>query len=76
MFLLENHWMMVLVVMEYMQKEGFTQGGQLVSDDLALYEISPGKVFVKGYEVETINTTYLDAPKPRTTKIRKTRYYF
>ena len=46
----------------------FTQGGQLASDDLALYEISPGKAFVKGYEVETINTTYLDVPKPRTTK--------
>ena len=46
----------------------FTSGGSLASDDLALYEISPGKAFVKGYEVETINTTYLDVPKPRTTK--------
>ena len=46
----------------------FTQGGKLASEDLALYEISPGKAFVKGYEVETINTTYLDVPKPRTTK--------
>ena len=46
----------------------FTYNGSLVSDDLALYEISPGKAFVKGYEVETINTTYLDVPKPRTTK--------
>ena len=46
----------------------FTQGGSLASEDLALYEISPGKAFVKGYEVETINTTYLDVPKPRTTK--------
>lgn len=46
----------------------FTYNGNLASDDLALYEISPGKAFVKGYEVETINTTYLDVPKPRTTK--------
>ncbi len=46
----------------------FTQGGSLASEDLALYEISPGKAFVKGYEVETINTTYLDVSKPRTTK--------
>jgi len=46
----------------------FTSGGSLASDDLALYEISPGKAFVKGYEVETINTTYLDIQKPRTTK--------
>jgi len=46
----------------------FTYGGNLASNDLALYEISPGKAFVKGYEVETINTTYLDVQKPRTTK--------
>ena len=46
----------------------FTQQGSLASEDLALYEIGPGKAFVKGYEVETISTSYLDAPKPRTTK--------
>ena len=46
----------------------FTQGGSLASEDLALYEISPGKAFVKGYEVETVNTTYVDIKKPRTTK--------
>jgi len=46
----------------------FTQGGTLASDDLALYQVSPGKAFVKGYEVETISSTYIDAPKPRTSK--------
>jgi len=46
----------------------FTQQGSLASEDLALYEIGPGKAFVKGYEVETISTSYLDVPKPRTTK--------
>ena len=52
----------------------FTQGGTLASDDLALYQVSPGKAFVKGYEVETISSTYIDAPKPRTSKkIRKSR---
>ena len=39
----------------------FTQGGTLASDDLALYQVSPGKAFVKGYEVETISSTYIDA---------------
>ncbi len=47
----------------------FTMGGTLANDDLALYHISPGKAFVKGYEVETISSTYLDCPKPRTSKL-------
>ena len=46
----------------------FTQGGTLASDDLALYQVSPGKAFIKGYEVETISSTYIDAPKPEHTK--------
>ena len=47
----------------------FTMGGTLADDDLALYHVSPGKAFVKGYEVETISSTYLDCPKPRTSKL-------
>ena len=46
----------------------FTYGGQTPSDGLGLYQVSPGKAFVKGYEIETIAPTYLDADKPRTTK--------
>ncbi len=46
----------------------FTYQGTLASEDLAQYAISPGKAFIKGYEIETISTTYLDCPKPRTTK--------
>ena len=46
----------------------FTQGGTLANDDLAVYQVSPGKAFVKGYEVETISSTYIDCPKPRTSK--------
>jgi len=45
-----------------------TYGGSVPSDDLALYQISPGKAFVRGYEVETISPSFLDVPKPRTTK--------
>ena len=42
--------------------------GSIAGEDLAQYSVSPGKGFVRGYEVETISTTYLDCPKPRTTK--------
>jgi len=44
-----------------------TYGGSSPSEDLALYQISPGKAFVRGYEVETISSNFLDVPKPRTT---------
>jgi hypothetical protein len=51
-------------------KQGqLTYGGVNSSDDLLVYKLSPGKAFVKGYEIETISPTFLDAPKPRTTKI-------
>ena len=46
-----------------------TYGGSSPSEDLALYQVSPGKAFVKGYEVETIGPTFLDVPKPRTLKV-------
>ena len=46
----------------------FTLGGETPSDDLALYKLSPGKAYVKGYEIETLNPTFLDVPKPRDTK--------
>jgi hypothetical protein len=46
----------------------FTYGGALPSDNLALYQVSPGKAIVRGYEVETISPTFLDVEKPRTTK--------
>lgn len=45
-----------------------TPAGSVPNDNLALYRISPGKAFVRGYEVETISSNYLDVPKPRTTK--------
>jgi hypothetical protein len=46
----------------------FTYGGSVPTDDLAVYQISPGKAFVRGYEIQTTNPTFLDVPKPRTTK--------
>lgn len=45
-----------------------TYSGSVPSEDLAIYKISPGKAYVKGYEVEFQGPTFLDVPKPRTTK--------
>jgi hypothetical protein len=49
-------------------EDQFTYGGSTPSKDLAIYQISPGKAFVRGYECETTSTSFLDCPKPRTTK--------
>ena len=49
----------------------FTPGGETPRNDLALYKIAPGKAYVKGFEIETINPTYIDVEKPRTTKTLK-----
>ena len=49
----------------------FTPGGGTPSDDLALYKISPGKAYVKGYEIETLDPTFVDCPKPRETKLQE-----
>jgi hypothetical protein len=48
-----------------------TYAGSTPSDDLAIYQISPGRAFVKGYDVETTAPSFLDVPKPRTTKTVK-----
>jgi hypothetical protein len=45
-----------------------TYSGSVPSEDLAIYKVSPGKAYVKGYEVEFQGPTFLNAPKPRTTK--------
>ena len=45
-----------------------TQDGNTPSSDLMVYQISPGKAYVRGYDVETIANTNLDVPKERTTK--------
>ena len=46
-----------------------TDAGNTPSDDLAIYKVSPGRAYVKGYEVKKRSTTFLDVPKPRTTKL-------
>ena len=51
------------------QEGQFTYGGSVPSDNLSLYKISPGRAFVRGYDIETLNPTFIDAEKPRNTKI-------
>ena len=45
-----------------------TDFGQTPSDKIGIYKVSPGKAYVKGYEVETIAPTLIDFQKPRTVK--------
>ena len=45
-----------------------TRQGNTPSKDLACISISPGKAYVRGYEIETISNTILDIEKPRTTE--------
>ena len=45
-----------------------TVDGNVPSEDLLVYKVSPGKAYVKGYEVDIISPTLIDVPKPRTTK--------
>jgi len=42
-----------------------TLSGNTPSDDLLTLSISPGKAYVRGYEIETINTSNVDIPKTR-----------
>jgi hypothetical protein len=45
-----------------------TSQGNIPSDNLLTLQISPGKAYVRGYEVETTNTTNIDVLKPRSTE--------
>ena len=45
-----------------------TSQGSNPSSDLMVYSVSPGKAYVKGYDIEKISTTLVDIDKPRTTK--------
>jgi hypothetical protein len=49
-------------------KEQETVQGNTPEEDLMVYQIGPGKAYVRGYDVETISPTLIDVPKPRTTE--------
>lgn len=45
-----------------------TDDGNTPSKDLVSIKVGPGKAYVKGYEVESVGSTFVDAEKPRTTR--------
>ena len=49
-------------------EEQQTAQGNTPSEDLLTVKVSPGKAYVKGYQLEKISPTFLDVPKPRTTR--------
>ena len=46
-----------------------TSQGNTPSEELGIYKVSPGRAYVRGYEVEVRGPTFLDFQKPRTTKL-------
>ena len=48
-------------------QDQITLQGNVASNDLLTLQISPGKAYVRGYEIETLKTTSIDVIKPRTT---------
>jgi hypothetical protein len=50
------------------KKNQLTYNGGTPSDNLAVYKISPGKAYVRGYRVDTTAPTFLDVEKPRDRK--------
>jgi len=45
-----------------------TSEGNIPSEDSMVYQIGPGKAYVRGYDVETISPTLIDVKKARTTE--------
>ena len=43
-----------------------TDSGNTPSDEFLTIQVSPGKAYVRGYEIETIAPKYIDVAKPRT----------
>lgn len=42
-----------------------TEDGQIPSDDKVIYKITPGKAYVRGFEIETYSTNFITANKSR-----------
>ena len=54
-----------------------TQEGNTPSSDTMIYQLEPGKAYVRGYEVTRLGNTFLDVEKPRETKeIKKQSFVF
>ena len=48
-----------------------TQNGNTPSDDIFTLQISPGKAYVRGYEIDKVSTSSIDVVKPRTTRSKE-----
>ena len=48
-----------------------TQNGNTPSDNIFTIQVSPGKAYVRGYEIDKTSTTSIDVVKPRTTKSKE-----
>ncbi len=46
-----------------------TESGNIPSDDLMCVKVSPGKAYVRGYDVELVGTTIIDVEKPRDSEV-------
>ena len=57
----------------YLNNE-ITQNGNTPDEGNYTVQISPGKAYVRGYEIDKVGTTSLDAVKPRTTKKKEKQY--
>ncbi|MGA1048383.1 MAG: DUF4815 domain-containing protein, partial [Minisyncoccia bacterium] len=45
-----------------------TYGNRTASESLGVYKVSPGKAYIRGFEVDVPNPTFIDFDKPRVTK--------
>lgn len=45
-----------------------TYNNNVPKESLGVYKISPGKAYIRGYEVDVFSTTFVDFEKPRTTR--------
>jgi len=49
------------------QEGDITESGNVASEDFLTFQVSPGKAYVRGYEVESIAPKFIDVRKPRST---------
>ena len=51
----------------YFKDQKTSQGNEPSSDSMII-QVSPGKAYVRGYEIEKVGSTFIDVEKPRTIK--------
>ena len=51
----------------YFREQKTSQGNEPSSDSM-IFQVSPGKAYVRGYEIEKVGSNFIDVEKPRTIK--------